>query len=144
MATDADADGDANDWVGPGPTRCRHDRYASATGRHRSGVAARTVRRRWKGGSYAEPPLYEPSLDDQWCNETRRRVALKIGDWLIKSGITHRRIDSLQLWELEGVAEMAIAEYTDARCERYTAEEERERQQSSSSTVLPDRLLLGI
>lgn len=84
------------------------------------------VRRRWRGGSRAEPPLYEPSAADQWCNETRKRVALKIGDWLIKSGITHRRIDSLQLWELEGMAEAAMIEYTDARCERYQAEEESE------------------
>src|SRR5712664_999408 len=137
MEADTDTGaGAAVDGVGSAwSTWCRHDRYAGTAG-DRSGVAARTVRRRWKGGSYAEPPLYEPSLDDQWCNETRRRVALKIGDWLIRSGITHRRIDSLQLWELEGVAEMAMAEYTD--------EEERERQQSSSSTVLPDRLLLGI
>lgn len=92
--------------------------------------------RRWKGGSRLEPPLYLLSEDDLWCDDTRRRIALAIGNWLIAANATHRRIESLQLWELEAVAEAATVEYTKARCERYDQEE-----RNQSSEPRPDRLV---
>lgn len=97
--------------------------------------------RRWKGGSRVEPPLYKLSANDQWCNQTRRRLALKLGELLVQNNVLHRQIGSLQMPEMEAIVECVAAEYTVARSERYDTEEAAE-----TTPALPDRLsdLIGI
>jgi hypothetical protein len=76
--------------------------------------------RRW---SKTHPPPYTISADDRWCNETRRRGAQAIGAWLLSAGVPpSRTIYSLQLWELEGLAEAVVVAYIAACAERYEAE----------------------
>lgn len=73
-----------------------------------------------------EPPVYKLSIDDEWCNETRRLAAAAIGKWITESGpaVLNLRVRDLQQWILEALAEEAIGIYAVRRSERFQKEEE--------------------
>lgn len=67
-------------------------------------------------------------------------MALKLGDYLTESNLLGRPVWTLKMHDLLGLAEAATAEYTQARSERYVAEEEAETNELPSTP----RDLLGI
>lgn len=62
-----------------------------------------------------------PSIDDIWCDETRRECAQAIARWLKGSVNTQRQICQLSMAELECMAEAATSAWIVAASQRAKA-----------------------
>ena len=60
--------------------------------------------------------------DDEWQAHVTRQAAKAIGEWLEARGRLHQPIRALTLWELEAMAQAAIARFVVLGCSRIKEE----------------------
>ncbi len=72
------------------------------------------------------PPVCQaggsPMTDDEWQAHVTRQAAKAIGVWLEARGRLHQPIRTLTLWELEAMAQAAIARFVVLGCSRIKEE----------------------